>query len=389
MNNVQDLDRAPSILSRLRRRLPWRRLGMVLCGLLLLVSLGAPTPLDITLALFFLLAEASLVFYFKKPDPNRWFGQLSAGLKLGLTFIEAFERLKVHFPRQKKRWNHVIQDLENGASLVEACGRRLPWLPPRFLLTLAEGETCRDMFGLTGDYFLYESLEKQLRSIRNKSLAYPTLLLAVLGFLGIATSALIFPSFEQTFSEIGQPLPVLTQTAMIMVDVIRYALYTVLVLWLIHYLRKTLTYRGILNTWLDQLDRVFLVLFIKRLIGLGRTPQQALLASARIHGFKKYIQAATFLSQKAGNGQAGFHLERKEGRLPPGLVEILEAAASAGDIPAALDLFLTGGREQILGRAKIIYRRLELALHLLWALLGGLWIVSFYQPIFKLALFTD
>lgn len=364
------------ILSSFRR---WV-IGGLFCLVVLSIALSAGS-VTIFSILFFILS----FFIPKNKVPIKFLSSLKALLDSGYSLTESIQLLGQYHPRYRKRLPWVASALKNGSSFADACKRHLRRFPGILIKVLREGEKTSDLPGFINTYLDYYNIELTFKEIKKRAFVYPAIVFAICLFFGVIISIFVYPSFSNMFSSFNKELPLMTQITMKVTPGFKYIIYLILLVFIVHLVKKWIAKRGLIQVWQKPLDALLLMLFSKRVLERGGSLSEALVSATLISGDKRYIRAADALIIKVNNGISWLEALKESTGLPPDLVTAIASGNVANEMPKTFDQLIVALRDLYSFQMKRSTRRLELAAILFNIILWGFVIISFYLPIFKMA----
>ncbi len=139
--------------------------------------------------------------------------QLSIELKAGLPLVQSLQLVAENEEDKnlKKILNEVAEDVHAGHGLAEAFLNRAPQLPSTFIETIRAGEASGRLDECFGRLKKYYEDSAAVAAKVGSAMIYPLMLIAVAVVVVIIIMVKAVPVFEDSFSSMGNELPLPTQ----------------------------------------------------------------------------------------------------------------------------------------------------------------------------------
>ncbi|MBS2036467.1 type II secretion system F family protein [bacterium] len=143
--------------------------------------------------------------------------QLAFMTRLGVPLLQALQVLADHSEDAGLRriWCEVGYAVMSGRTLSSALGMHSELFPRSVLGMVSAGELTGALVNNLEKVSEMLAREAGLKKKVRSTLAYPALVLALIGVLSLFTLLVIFPSFAQMFRDLNLPLPLVTQVLML------------------------------------------------------------------------------------------------------------------------------------------------------------------------------
>jgi type IV pilus assembly protein PilC len=112
----------------------------------------------------------------------------------------------------------VLNDVQNGALLSDACARHPEAFERLYVAALRTGEKTGDLVQVLGRYHQYLKHRVALRKKLSQALAYPLFLLVALGVILAVLFVFVMPRFVAMYADLGTQLPLPTRVLMVVVE---------------------------------------------------------------------------------------------------------------------------------------------------------------------------
>jgi len=161
------------------------------------------------------------------PDAFLLFNQeFLALLRAGLTIPETLKlsASRPESPALTQTLVRVVEEVQQGAALSEACGRHPEIFDGPYLAALRTGEKTGDMVRVLEKYQVYLRQRVALQRKVSQALAYPAFLLIALGVILLVLFMFVLPRFVSLYTDFGAQLPLPTRILIAIVDALPYLL---------------------------------------------------------------------------------------------------------------------------------------------------------------------
>jgi type IV pilus assembly protein PilC len=190
-----------------------------------------------------------------KPEDFLLFVQeFSALIRAGLTIPETL-RLVADRPANPllgRVVQRVLEDVQGGTALSDACGRHPEIFDPLFLAAIRTGEKSGALPSVMQKYQAYLRYRIELQRKVSHALAYPAFLLITLLVILAVLFAFVLPRFVTLYADFGAQLPFPTRVLIAFVDRLPYYMITFSVAGFIGWLAwRRWMVRDSARVWLD------------------------------------------------------------------------------------------------------------------------------------------
>lgn len=152
--------------------------------------------------------------------------ELLALIRAGLTIPEALKLSanRPESPSLTQTLTRVADEVRQGASLSEACGRHPEVFEGPYLAALRTGEKTGEMARVLEKYQGYLRQRVALQRKVSQALAYPAFLLVTLAVILLVLFVFVLPRFVSLYADFGAQLPLPTRILIGIVDLLPYLL---------------------------------------------------------------------------------------------------------------------------------------------------------------------
>lgn len=337
------------------------------------------------------------------PEEFALFNQeFMALVRAGLTVPDALALAakRPDSPRLGRMLSKVLQDVQNGVPLSEACARHPEAFERLFVAALRTGERTGDLFLMLSRYQEHLRHRVALRKKLAQALTYPAFLLAALSIILAVLFVFVMPRFVAMYADLGSELPFATRVLMALVEraylVIPLAAAVALAgAW--GWRRFTATTEGRRRAdrikdglpYLGELQRIVSAAQLARSLSTllaGGTPLVEALRTAtaslgsQVHRDK--LEAAT---QRVIGGESLAGAVRATQLMPETAARMVEVGEASGSLDAMLAEVAQFYEDILDSRLARSMALIEPALMLLMGLIIGSIIIVMYLPIFRMA----
>lgn len=292
------------------------------------------------------------------------------------------------------------EDVEGGASLAAALGRRPHFFDAVYRAMIAAGETTARLPEMFAQLAVFIRRQQQVRNRLIGAMVYPCVLLVLSIAVSVGLLVGVLPRFTGLFSSLGRELPPTTRALMALSD------------WLIHYgwmagvaaVGALVGLIGYLRTpmgW-DLVCRLALrlpgvgivvrrltVARLTRLFGLLLNSHVPLLEAIGLTsagmGHTAFRQLLARLSRAVSDGAPMAPVFRRSSLVPPAVAQVVETGEAAGDVGGGLTYVAECLDEDNAELIAVLSRMVEPAILLLLGLVVGGVAFSLFLPLFDIA----
>lgn len=142
--------------------------------------------------------------------------QLSSLLSAGITVIRALDMLyqQIESRNAKEVIGNIYESIQTGKTLTEAFREQEKALPGIMIYMIAAGEESGRLDGVMIRLSTHFEKEAKLKNKVAAAMVYPIILAIVTFSVTLGLMVFIIPQFSKTLSDLGAPLPMLTQVVM-------------------------------------------------------------------------------------------------------------------------------------------------------------------------------
>ncbi len=326
--------------------------------------------------------------------------QFSTLVKAGLPILRALDLLaeRAAAPRLRPVLQDVRQRVREGALLSEALAAQGSF-PPVYVTVINAGERSGNLVGVLDQYISYLRVSAGFKKALITALIYPTILVVAVIVTMTYLVTYAMPQFAKLYSDLGIPLPAITQFMLDLAIPLRdYFLVVVAVLAVLAagIFIWTRSDRGALT--IDRLKPkipVFGDIWLKSQIAQFVRTLSTLLAGGTplVAGLETSAQAigspliATSVQSAAGKVREGrtLHESLAETRLIPDLaLEMIEVGEASGALAAMLTSVAEFYEEEVSTRLHRTLIWVSPAFLVVMAVVVGFIFISLYLPLFSL-----
>ncbi len=337
----------------------------------------------------------------KTKEISQFCNQFSVMISAGISIPEAIDvTAKQNFTKKlKNALAKISDDLKQGVLLSEAMAKFPKIFPPYFssMVFIGESAGCLDRVLVSvAEYYEFE--EKTRRKVKG-SLAYPLVLLVMLGGVVALMLGFVIPAFMDAFSKMNIEMPALTMAIFNMSIFFReYGLYVlaflasfIIIIWALHFLPSVRFFFHRMKVTLPVFKKINLALFTSRFCrALGLLLSSGADTLSALENLKKTI-ANEYLRMQFDrvmkNVRMGMSLSsslKTEMEVSPVLIQMLIVGERTGEMDVVLIKTAPYFDAQAEAALNLITTILQPAIMVLLGLAVGTLFLAVYSPILQM-----